>query len=347
MGRRTPTILEIAKKAGVTDATVSRALRNSPLVKPATRDRVWRVAREMKYRANAAGRGLVTGRTQTLGLITPSLLHPINAMMAECVQQILGEKNYGLLITSLDNHDELTVSRLRMLTEHCVDGIILSPTMSDKDTSCIEIIRQYQIPFVVSADVPDDPVSYASFDNYDGICQLTRHLLDRGYRRPGLITVWPSHGATPKQVKGVQDTLRGAGLDPAGFPVIHQEQFSAAAVQQTIQRLLSDPQSPIDGLIVTDTLVAMRSFLYLKYMNIPIGERLGFVAGGAGAGLEGQCLSITTLRYPVMQVAQAMVDMLLRQIDDPSAPQESQYFRAELVVRASTEGPGSSRAGIS
>jgi DNA-binding LacI/PurR family transcriptional regulator len=341
MAKKSATILEVARKAGVTDATVSRALRNSPLVKPETRDRVWRAARELNYRANAAGRGLVTGKTQTLGIITPSLLHPINATMAECVQQILGEKNYGLLITSLDNHDELTVTRLRMLTEHCVDGIILAPTMSDKDTSCIEIIRQYQIPFVVSADVPDDPVSYASFDNYDGMVQLTRHLLDSGYRRPGLMTIWPSHGATPKLVKGFQDTLREAGEDPANFPVVYQEEFDDTRVRQTIQRFLDNPQFPIDGLIVTDTMVAMRVFLYLKSRNIPVGRRFGFAAGVDGPGFEEQSLSITTLSYPVMQVAQALVDMLLCRIENPHAPRETRYFKARLIVRDSTRRTGS------
>jgi len=337
MSKKSITILEVAKKAGVTDATVSRALRNSPLVRPATRERVWQAARELNYRANSAGRGLVTGRTHTLGLITPSLLHPVNAMMAECVQNILGDKNYGLLITSLDNHDELTVNRLKMLTEHCVDGIILSPTMSSKDTSCIEIIRQYRIPFVVSADVPDDPVSYASFDNYDGSRQLTKHLLDQGYRRPGLLTIWPSHEGTPKLVKGFQDALRDAGHNPAEFPVVYQEQFDDETLRQTIGRVLDDPPAPIDALIVTDTTVAMRVFLYLKTRNIAVGQQFGFAAAVDGPGFEEQCLSITALRYPVMQVAQALVDMLLRRIEKPNMPKQAQYFKAQLLVRASTQ----------
>jgi DNA-binding LacI/PurR family transcriptional regulator len=335
MADKTVTILEIAKRAGVTDATVSRALRNSPLVRERTRERVWQAARELNYRTNTAGRGLVTGKTFTIGLITPSLQYPLNANVAECIQHVVGEKNYGLLITSLENHDEMTMARLKILSEHCVDGIILQPAMSNQDISCIEIIRQYKIPFVVSADVPGYDVTFPSFDNFDGAYQLTDHVLKQGYRRPALITSYACHAATPHLVQGFQKKLQQADIPLKECPIVHQEEFDTTSIRRTVDSILEGSRS-VDCLLITDIVVAMQAYLYLKKKGVEIGPKFGLAVGDDTAWFAENCLSITSISYPIQQIAQTLVEMLLRRIEDPNAPRETQYFKGTLTARDST-----------
>ncbi len=333
--RKTATIFEIAKRAGVTNATVSRALRRSPLVKEATRDRVLRIANELNYRISTAGRGLATGRTQTIGLVTPSLRYPLNAEMAEEVQKVLGEMNYGLLVASLDNQDELAVARLRMFSEHCVDGIILQPTMSNKDVSCIEMIRQYQIPFVVSADVPEYDVPFASFDNYDGLQRLTRHVLDQGYRCPALITSWPSITGVQRQTQAFGDVMAERGQAGISYPIIHQEQFDVNSIIASVESVMKGP-APVDCLIITDCVVMMHACLYLRGRGIRVGSEIGLAAAEDAAWFHESGLSITCLRFPMRQVAQTLVTMLQRRIEDPKSHKEAVYIKAEMLCRSST-----------
>ena len=336
MSQRRITILEIAKHAGVTDATVSRALRNSPLVKETTRQRVLAVAKELNYRKSTAGQGLSTGRTCTFGLITPSLRYPLNADMAECILLCASQINHGVLVSSVDNHDAKTVSRMRIFCEHCVDGVILQPAMSNKDISCIEIIRQYNIPFVVSADVPDYDVSFASFDNYDGVSQLTRHLLERGYRRPALITSWSSHTGALRHVKGFRDTLQSAGRDPSQYPIVHQEQFDSKSIEATIRTILEGP-ARVDSMLITDVAVAMQIYHRLRSRGVKIGPEFGLAVADEVPWWDDSCLSVTSIRFPVFKIAQTLVEMLQRRIENQNCRRETRYFKAKIFPRDSTK----------
>jgi DNA-binding LacI/PurR family transcriptional regulator len=330
---------DIAKRSRVSFQTVSAVLNpasGNTRVGEKTRERVLRAVKDLNYRKNTAGRGLATGRTFTLGFITPTLRYPTNAELAECLQQIAGEINHGLLVTSLDNHDEKTVVQMRLLSEQCVDGIILCPTMSNKDVSCIEILRQYDIPFVVSGDVPNYDVTFASFDNYNGSYQVTDHVLKQGYSRPALVTGWASLAATPYIVQGFQKKLQEAGIEKERCPIIHQEQFDAESIQKTIARLVDGPEKA-DCLITMDIVVAMQAFLYLKGRGITPGRDFGLAVVDDTTWFSDGCLSITGLRYPIMQISQTMVEMLLRRIENPEAPRETQYFKGQVMERNSTK----------
>jgi DNA-binding LacI/PurR family transcriptional regulator len=330
------TILDIAKMARVTDGTVSRALRGSPLVKEATRTRVLKIAEELGYRSFVAGRGLVTGKTQTLGLITPSLRYPLNAELAESLQDAVGDRGFGLLITSLDNHDELAVSRMRMLSEHCVDGIFLQPTLSRKDISCIEVIEHYRIPFVATTEIQHDDVSFVSFDNYDGAKQLTRHILQQGYRRPALVTSWSSLAGVPAQVRGFRDALSEFGIDPDHCPIRHQEEFTTTAIGETIHGLL-DETPGIDCLITGDLKVTMHTYLILRDRSIKIGRQFGLAGFDDTGWFEEENLSVTCLRYPLDRMAGELTAMLLERIEFPTVPIKRTYILPRLVVRNSTQ----------
>ncbi len=329
---------DIAKRSKVSFQTVSAVLNSrsgNTRVSEKTRERILKAVKDLNYRKNTAGRGLATGRTFTLGFITPSLQYPTNAFFVECFQRLAGEINHGVLVSSLDNHDEMTVSQMKMFSEHCVDGILLNPTMSNKDISCIEIIRQYNIPFVVSADVPEYKVTFASYDNFDSIYQLTDHVLAQGYRRPAMVTSWPSHGGTPRLVQGFHARLQKAGIDPATLPIIHQEEFDSDAIRRTVDKIMNDPVK-VDCLLVTDVMVGMQTYLILKNRGITIGSDFGLAVGDDVAWFEEGCLSVTCIRFPIYEIVRTLMAMLQRRIEDPTTPREMKYFKGQLVARKST-----------
>ncbi len=334
-----PRLIDIARRSRVSFQTVSAVLGSkcgNTRVSEETRARILKAAAELNYRKNTAGRGLVTGRTFTLGCIVPSLRYPTTACLAEWFQHFAGEIDHGVMISSLDNHDEMTVSQMKVFSEHCVDGIILFPTMSNKDVSCIEILRQYKIPFVVSADVPEYDVTFASFDNFDETYQLTDHILRQGYRHPALLTSWPTHGATPRLVKGFQARLREEGIDTEICPIVHQEQFDGESIRQTLDRVLEDP-GKVDSMLITDTMVAMQAYLYFQKKGMEVGRRFGLATGDDTAWFSDSCLSITCTQFPLPKIAHTLLEMLLRRIENLNAPRETEYFKGKLIARDSTK----------
>jgi LacI family transcriptional regulator len=330
---------DIAKRSRVSFQTVSAVLSpkgGNTRVSNKTRERILQAAKELNYRKNTAGRGLVAGRTFTLGYIVPSLQYPTTSRFAECFQRLAGEINYGVMINSLDNHDEKTVSQMKILSEHCVDGILLNPTMSNKDVSCIEILQQYKIPFVVSADVPEYDVTFASYDNYDEVYQLTDHVLHQGYHRPALLTSWPSRSSTPRLVMGFQTRLQEEGIDPECCMIVHQEKFDDESIRQTLDRILEHP-GQVDSLLITDVVVAMQAYLYLQKKGMDVGRRFGLAASDDTTWFSESCLSITCIQFPIPTIAKTLLDMLLRRIENSDAPRETKYIKGRLMARDSTK----------
>lgn len=334
-----PRLIDIARRSRVSFQTVSAVLGSkggNTRVSEETRARILKAAAELNYRKNTAGRGLATGRTFTLGFIVPSLRYPTTACLAEWFQHFAGEIDHGVMIGSLDNHDEMTLSQMKVFSEHCVDGIILNPTMSNKDVSCFEILRQYKIPFVVSSDVPEYDVSFASFDNYDEAYQLTDHVLRQGYRKPALLTSWPTHGATPRLVKGFQTRLQEEGIEPETCTIVHQEKFDNESIRWTLDRILEHPRR-VDSLLITDVVVAMQAYLYLQKKGMEVGRQFGLAVGDDTAWFSDSCLSITSIQFPLPKIAHTLLEMLLRRVENHDIPRETKYVKGQLTARDSTK----------
>ncbi|GAB2602831.1 LacI family DNA-binding transcriptional regulator [Kribbella endophytica] len=202
------TLRDVAKAAGVSVSTVSRALSMPEVVEAATRDRVMKVAEHLGYRPNRAARGLTTGRTGNFGLLLPDLANPFFPSIVKGIQQAAHRADYQVFVVDTDEDASAELGLVRNLAEQ-VDGVVLcSPRMKPA-----ELREAARLVPVVLVNRREGPIPAVAVDNADGMGQIVRHLVDLGHRRIGYVagprTSWSNRG----RLKALRSECDNAGLE--------------------------------------------------------------------------------------------------------------------------------------
>lgn len=213
--RRSVTIYEVADRAGVSIATVSRALSGSELVALATRERVRRVAEELRFRPSGAGRALAQGQHAANGIVFPDLAGPYYAEVVLGYEEVVAELGRSVLI--LATNDRPNAAELVADLAGRVDGmVIMGRTVAD---STVARIADTGLPLVLLARPPVGLVDTVTADNTDSAVALTTHLLGHGHRRLAFLGDPDQSPDVDGRYEGFRSALADAGLEPAGEPV--------------------------------------------------------------------------------------------------------------------------------
>ncbi|MDX9810421.1 MAG: LacI family DNA-binding transcriptional regulator [Sphaerochaetaceae bacterium] len=161
------TIMDIAKEAGVSKATVSRVMSNPSIVRKATRERILAIMEKYSYIPNHLAQGLSGSPTNMIGILIDELANFFFIEVTEGIDTILSPKNYSMQITSSRWIYEREIELVRSLISSRVDGVLLAPVRPD--SQAIEMLKQSHIPFIVMNCIPEDPtVSFVACDNKRG-----------------------------------------------------------------------------------------------------------------------------------------------------------------------------------
>jgi LacI family transcriptional regulator len=215
----TATIGDVARRAGVSTATVSRVLAGLPGARPDTRDRVFGAARELGYRPSGVARSLKLRTTRTLGLIITDIENPFFPQLVRAVEDVAREHGFALLLCNATEDPDREASYLDLLVDRRVDGVVIA--VSGLDARHREWLAQPPLPVVlVNTVAPGMPHPSITSDNVDGGRQAAAHLLDLGHRRIGVLTAGPRNAAAPDRLDGVRRGLVDGGLDPDSVTVV-------------------------------------------------------------------------------------------------------------------------------
>ena len=205
---------DIAQDLGVSAVTVSKVLRNHPDIGEETRKRVLARVRELNYQPNLAARALVTGKTLSVGLVVPDLVHPFFGEMAKGISRALQTAGYGLLIASSEEDPGLEQREIEQILKRRVDALVVASTQSDP----VETLRRVQdsrVPLVlVDRRVPGLDVSFVGIDDKKAGWLATTHLIEQGCRHVAHI-----EGPAVSTGVGRRDGYCEA-LAKAGMPVL-------------------------------------------------------------------------------------------------------------------------------
>jgi DNA-binding LacI/PurR family transcriptional regulator len=175
-------IKDIARLAGVSHSTVSRALRDSPLIPAATAQRIQQIARESGYTASAVARSLVTRKTQAIGVVVTSIADPFNGDLVDGIEEVANQHGYSVILATSQADPEREVAVVRSFGERRVDGILVAS--SRVGSLYLPMLEELKIPIVlVNNQHGSDFTHSISVDNVDGAYRAARHLLDLGHRR--------------------------------------------------------------------------------------------------------------------------------------------------------------------
>ncbi len=250
-----PTLEDVARRAGVSTATVSRCLNSPDRVVEKTRSRVMQAVRDLGYAPNFGARALAAKRTNTFGAIIPTMENAIFARGIQAFQEELGKHGVTLLVASSSYRQDLEEEQIRTLVARGADALLLIG--HDRSPSAYEFLARRRIPFLISwAYDTSKPHSSIGFDNRAAMHALTERVLDLGHTKLGMISaVRAMNDRARERHQGVIDALADRGFDPDELRII-ETPYSIENGAQAFQNLMSGPDRPTAIICGNDVLAA-------------------------------------------------------------------------------------------
>jgi LacI family transcriptional regulator len=271
---------DIARDLGVSVVTVSKVLRNHSDISAETRERVLRRMRELNYRPNLTARALVTGRTHTIGLVVPDLVHPFFAEVAKGLSRVLRKKAYGLLISSSEEDPALEQSEIEQLLAHRVDALILASAQWTVES--FRRIEEQKTPYVlIDRRFAGLPANFVGVDD-EQVGELeTRHLIDAGCRRIAHIR-GPEVSTALGRLEGYRRTLSRESLAvPPEYIVAGRSSDDAGDVSgyEAMQKLLRLDPRP-DAVFCYNDPIAMGALKAILESGLRVPEDVAVIGCG-------------------------------------------------------------------
>jgi LacI family transcriptional regulator len=345
-----PTMKEVAERAGVSTATVSRMINQNGYVAAALQDKVRRSMEALNYQPNALARGLRRQQTQSVGVLVPKLSQPFFGLLGFAIEQALFTQGYRTFLCSAEEDPNKEAAYLEMLLRQRVDGVILVPT--GRSLSNVKRLVRTKLPVVlVDRDLPPLQVDRVLSDNVNGGCQIARHLLDLGHQRIAIIGAEPHSESMARRLAGVKQGLNEAGIRPMEECLVAGtgEQFHVGFA--TTQRLVRQRPRPTAVVALTDML-AVGAVHGAWKAGLQLPRELS-VTGFDDIPLASYVLpELTTVAQPVTQMGERAVHRLLQLVQerlvrldvDPAPKAECVVLPTRLIVRNTTMSPPTSRS---
>lgn len=331
------TIRDIAELAGVSIATVSRAVNGRGDVSEETRTLVRRIAREHGYTASRDARGLSTGRTGLIGVTLP-MIHPTYfSSLVASVAAALDEHDMRIVLCpTLHQHDR-EITLIERLMHGTTDGAILVlPEESGSELRALAR-RGYRYVVVDPSEQPDEDIPAVSAAHSAGADLAVRHLLHLGHRRIAAITGPRGRMATEERLRGYHAAMAAAGLPPDPS-LVAESNFKVEGGFDETAHLLALPDRPTAIFAFNDQM-AIGSIRAARSRDLRIPEDVSIV--GFDDTYEAQFVTpaLTTVRQPLMEMGQAAVRLLLGLLGGETPAANHLELATSLVVRDSAARP--------
>jgi LacI family transcriptional regulator len=329
------TLTGIAKRAGVSPATVSRVLNDHPNVREEKRLRVLQIIEESGYQPNFAARSLATNRTGIIGLVIPNSVHtlfsdPYFPRLTEGIAQACNEHDYMLSLFLF--HTEEVERKLipRITRKGFVDGIIIQST--GLDDSVLSEVVEGEVPYVVAGRPLRSPeASYVDVDNVAGANEATTHLIQLGYKRIATITGALNTAAGMDRLEGYRTALLDHGIQFDESLVAEGDFTEESGYYSTKRLLVYDP----DAIFVATDTMALGVMRALREEGITVPEDIALVGYDDLPPARNAVPPLTTVRQPVSRFGVKVVETLLDIIQNGAQLPRRIVFSTELVIRES------------
>ncbi len=339
-------IKDIAKIAGVSHTTVSRALRGSALISDETARRIQETALALGYFPNAAAQSLKTNRSQALGVIVSSIDDPYFSEILQGIEEIAQSNHYSLFIAASQRDAERERTIVRAMRQHRVDGVIICSTSFHDEGS--QQFSKYGIPIVMINNQAAEDYRYSIYhDDVDGSRQVTRHLIDLGHRRIAYLGNSTSGRTTQDRLAGFRYEVQSAGL---ALPDEYTYEMPGSEPEKgrlAAEHFLNLPDRPT-AIVCFNDMLAIGLLKALQEFGVRVPEDMSIT------GFDNIVFSnythppLTTFDQPkrfIGQKAAELILSLMSPVSDIHIPQQKiQVLKGRLLVRQSTARPASSIA---
>lgn len=332
------TIKDVAKLAGLSSSTVSRALNKSGYVSPEAQRRVDEAVAELGYQPNSMARSLKGKPLRLIGLIMPELTSSYDNAIAKSISNALHEHNYGFILCISDEDPEIDLSYLKMVQEKHVDGIIYVHPLKGSNSSFVRKLASQGMPIVeLHRQREEDLLDAVLADNVQGAYQITQYLIGLGHRRIGLVLGEIELTTGKNRLMGYRRALGDAGISIEP-DLIRVGSFSRQHGQQgTCDLLQLDP--PPTAILAGSNRILMGVLSVLGQQGLSIPHDMSVAAFNDTEWLSLWHPPITVVDIADNELAHLAVDLLLRRIASPEKKHKPTTYllSTSLIERGSCQ----------
>jgi len=328
---------DIAKDLGISQATVSKVLRDHPDIGEATRQRVLERIKELDYQPNTLARSLVTGRSYLIGLIAPSLSHPFFAEVAVALSASIRDRGYSLIVSSSEEDVELEKEEISRLLGRRLDALIIATAGST--TGHFERMDSKDQPYVlIDRDLPGLSANFVGTNDEKAGWLATHHLIEMGCRRVAHIRGHENSTGVGR-FEGYRQALRQGGLPYKEELVVRRNYVDVEAARQGAEamRLLLQLKEKPDGVFCFNDPLAIGAMSTILEAGLRVPEDIALIGCGNLPNNDWLRIPLSSIDQHSLMIGQRAAELVLNLIESKQPPRSRTIIlEPSLVVRAST-----------
>jgi LacI family transcriptional regulator len=330
--RRGPTSHDVARRAGVSQSTVSRALSGDPNVSEETRAKVVAAAEELDYSPDLVARSLITRKSRRVGVVVSNITNPFYPHLVDVLERDFSALGYNMLLFNEQDADEQQ-NFLELYQGRAVDGFVFASAVIG--FAAADRIHQSGVPVVfLNRHIEDERFDRVVSDNRAGGRRAAEHLVDLGHRRIAQIAGPPETSTAHERDEGFRSTLEKLGL-PLDAELNLSGPYEHATGLDGCRRLLALEEPP-RAIFGGNDVIALGAGDAARSGGRRMPEDLSVVGFDDIAMSAWESIGLTTVRQPLAEMARVSAELLVEQLDGAPREPAERVFPTELLVRRTT-----------
>ncbi|MBP3965535.1 LacI family DNA-binding transcriptional regulator [Paenibacillus lignilyticus] len=327
-------IVDVAKIANVSQATVSRVLNNNPIVKPKTRDAVLKVIEDLKYVPHAAAKNLRQQKTMTIGVIVSDIKVSYNADIVKGIQNKAYSQKYKVVICDTQNDMEIEREYLRLLTDRSVDCLILVASLLPEKEVLNVAERGYMVG-LVGRSIDHENVFSVHTDNVKAAKEAVEHLIAQGHRDIVFLSGYANAKDSYDRLEGYIKALGAHGI-PFRPELVENGNFNETGGYAAMKRL-KGKGAVFTAIFSANDEMALGVYEYCNEAGISIPSELAIIGVDNDRVSKYLTPSLSTINQPKNDMGSLIADKLIRSMNGVFDLPRVSIVESQLIVRQSSE----------
>ncbi|MFO7257423.1 MAG: LacI family DNA-binding transcriptional regulator [Bacteroidota bacterium] len=333
MARHKVSIVDIAKKAGVSITTVSRVLNGKAeqyRISKKSQNKIRETARKLNYIPNQFAAGLKSGKSNTIALIIPSLSNPFFAEIASEINAEVRNRGYITIIGDSDEDRQIENEELLQMRSRNIEGLLIAPT--GQNGSILKQLNDQGLPVVcIDRYFEELDIPYVSTDNYQGAVMATQHLLEYGHKRIACIQGKQDSVPNKRRIEGFKDAMKEAGIEP--FSITGND-FSEQNGYKETKLILHKRQRPT-AIFALSTTIALGCIKAMREENVAIPDDISLITFDDHPFLDYLATPLTCISQPTRDICRMAIKHLFFKLENKEIGEKQVLLKPELKYRKS------------
>ncbi len=336
----TSKLKDIALALGLSESTVSRALKGNYRISEDTKKRVSDYANKIKYKPNIAAQSLRSNRTRSIGVLVSSISNSFFSEVLNGIESVGYEKNYQVMITQSRESSDNELKQIENLISRSVDGLLVSLCSTSTNVALLKDTHESGTPVVFFDRISELFETHKVVaDNCGGAYNLTKHLIENGYKKIAHITSSPELSIAVERLEGYKKALDEFKI-PFNEKLLKHCLHGGMVIEETekaVDELLQLKKAP-DAIMTASDRITINTIGILHNKNIAIPEKIAVAGFSNFSAPQIIAPPLTTIRQPAFEMGKIAAELLIKLIESKKPVMNFEYFvlETELTVRKST-----------